>query len=218
LGLAVFAALADAGSVRGDELAAALRAQPDLDHGAQLFAVCAACHGGDGSGQLDGTVPRIAGQHATVLIKELVDFRNGQRWDLRMEQVAGRHRLLNSAQDVADIAAFVAALAVALPATSGDGENLGRGAGVYLQLCARCHGAVGLGSAATGTPRLAGQHQAYLLRQMQESAGGGRPNMPASHVTLLNRLDVQDYQGIADYLSRLAPAPGERPLGGSGAN
>jgi cytochrome c553 len=208
----VWAATAIAASVRGDELARALRATPDLTQGAQLFTVCMACHGADGGGEVNGTVPRIAGQHATVLIKELVDFRNGQRWDLRMEQVASRHRLLDP-QAIADVAAYVAGLATALPATTGTGENLGHGATAFLRLCSSCHGAVGLGSAATRTPRLAGQHAAYLLRQMQESAGGGRPNMTAAHVALLNQLDVQGFQGIADYLSRLAPLAAESPAG-----
>jgi cytochrome c553 len=208
--LAVFSlgllGVAQAASVRGDEFAQALRARPDLAHGAQLFVGCTACHGSDGGGESNGSVPRIAGQHASVLVKQLVDFRNGQRWDLRMEQVASRHSLLDP-QAIADVAGFVATQAAALPAAIGTGENLRHGASVFLALCADCHGAVGLGDATTRVPRLAGQHAPYLMRQMQEGAGGGRPNMVASHRALLNRLDVQDYAGIADYLARMSPAP-----------
>ncbi|MFX8637274.1 c-type cytochrome, partial [Acinetobacter baumannii] len=34
-----------------------------------LFRKCAVCHGPSGGGTVDGGVPRIAGQHASVLAK-----------------------------------------------------------------------------------------------------------------------------------------------------
>jgi len=191
---------------RGDELRRALQATPDPVRGAQLFAACVACHGSDAAGEANGTVPRIAGQHPAVLIKELVDFRNRRRWDLRMEQVAGGHRLAG-AQDVADVADYVATLRPRLPPTTGDGEYLQRGATAYVSACAGCHGASGQGSNAAAVPRLAGQHAPYLLRQMQESATAGRPNMAAAHVALLRSLSYEDFAGAADYLSRLAVRP-----------
>jgi len=195
-------AVASGAAARGDELRRALAAKPDAEHGARLFAGCVACHGSDGGGEANGTVPRIAGQHAAVLIKELVDFRNRRRWDLRMEQVAGGHRLTGP-QDVADVSAYVATLRVNFPAATGDGEYLQRGASAYIRVCAGCHGASGQGDGAAGVPRLAGQHAPYLLRQMQESATNGRPNMAASHVAALRTLSYEDFAGAADYLSRI---------------
>jgi cytochrome c553 len=132
-----------------------------------------------------------------------VDFRNRRRWDLRMEQVAGGHRL-TGAQDVADVAAFVATLRPQIPAATGSGEYLQRGASAYVRTCAGCHGGSGQGNATSGVPRLAGQHAPYLLRQMQESATGGRPNMAAGHVETLRALSYEDFVGAADYLSRMA--------------
>jgi cytochrome c553 len=197
------AVAASGAGARSDELQRALQATPDLAHGAQLFAGCVACHGSDGAGEANGTVPRIAAQHAAVLIKELVDFRNRRRWDLRMEQVAGGHRL-SGAQDVADVAGYVATLRPDLPPTTGSGEYLQRGASAYIRVCAGCHGASGQGSGVAAVPRLAGQHASYLLRQMQESATNGRPNMAASHVAVLRSLSYEDFSGAADYLSRIS--------------
>lgn len=196
-------AVAAGGGAEGQR-ARALR--PDVAHGAQLYAGCAACHGSDGAGEANGTVPRIAGQYASVLVKEIGDFRQRRRWDLRMEQVVGGHRL-NGAQDIADVAAYVAGLDVALRPATGDGEYLQRGASAYVRVCASCHGASGQGDAATAVPRLAGQHAPYLLRQMQESATNGRPNMAASHVAALRTLSYEDFAGAADYLSRMRPRP-----------
>jgi cytochrome c553 len=126
--------------------------------------------------------------------------------------VAGGHRLAG-AQDVADVAGYVATLRPLLPPTTGDGEFLQRGATAYIGACAGCHGASGQGSNAAVVPRLAGQHAPYLLRQMQESATNGRPNMSAAHVAVLRSFSYEDFAGAADYLSRIAvrpqPATGE---------
>lgn len=69
------------------------------------------------------------------------------------------------------------------------------------------HGAVGQGDGAEGVPRLAAQHYEYLLRQMNDAAQGRRPSMPQEHVRLLEELDVQDFVGVADYLSRQIAGP-----------
>jgi len=77
-------------SPRGEaavEYQAALAAVPDSRRGDQIFATCAACHGVDGSGLPDGSVPVIGSQHYPVLLRQLVDYRHAERWDIRMEHV-----------------------------------------------------------------------------------------------------------------------------------
>src|SRR5581483_4454714 len=75
------------------EFVEATRAKPDMERGAHYFATCANCHGTRGGGQVDGKVPRIAGQYFRVIARQLVAFRHGQRWDILMESFADRHRL-----------------------------------------------------------------------------------------------------------------------------
>jgi cytochrome c553 len=195
--------LAAAAATTGSEqAAAAARLKPDYLRGAQLFEGCTACHGSDAGGEPNGSVPRLAGQYARVLIKQIIDFRSGRRWDLRMEQVTSRHQL-GDAQAVADVAGYIAMLSPVLAPTPGNGGQLERGAGLYKSRCLECHGPMGEGSVGSQTPRIAGQHAAYLMRQMQETAGGGRPNMSAGHQALLDTLEVRDFEGLADYISRL---------------
>lgn len=189
-----------------DELHTVERLKPNLDHGAQLFQVCAACHGSDGEGASDGTVPAIAGQHFRVLVKQLVDYRHDQRWDIRMEHFTDRHHIAGP-QELADLSAYVAALPPMGGKGYGDGENIAHGARVYLTLCASCHGATGAGNAASRVPRLAGQHFVYLERQLYDAVDGRRPNMGGEHARRLKRLDRADILGVADYLSRLLPEP-----------
>jgi cytochrome c553 len=187
-----------------NEFLAAERLKPDVAHGADLFETCAACHGPDGGGASDGSVPAIAGQHFRVLVKQLVDFRHDRRWDIRMEHFTDRHRLAGP-QELTDLAAYIESLPRTGNKGYGDGENVAHGARVYFNLCASCHGPTGAGDAASLVPRLAGQHFAYLERQMYDAVDGRRPNMGGDHARRLSRLDREDILGVADYLSRLLP-------------
>jgi len=193
-----------ASSETDDELQAVLRAKVDASHGEVLFATCARCHGANGAGAADGSVPAIAGQHFRVLARQLVDYRHDLRWDVRMEHFADFPYLI-FAQDVADVAAYIAGLPRTGPRNTGDGTYLAVGTQVYAQRCASCHGANGEGDDAHAYPRLAGQHYPYLVRQLHDAVERRRPNFPPSHVRLLSRLDRDEFVGVSDYLSRLPP-------------
>ncbi len=193
---------ADAASVAQQEFTSVLRCKPDLAHGESLFETCAACHGADGAGASDGSVPAIAAQPVRYLARELIDYRHDQRWDLRMRHFTDVHHL-SSTQDVADLAAYMASLKPTRSSGQGSGEYLQYGARVYARLCASCHGAAAEGDARKGDPRLAGQHYEYLLRQLHDAVEGRRPNFPRSHKRLLERLQRPELTGLADYLSRL---------------
>jgi cytochrome c oxidase subunit 2 len=178
----------------------ALRAKPDLQHGAQLFGACAACHGADGGGNANGNAPRIAGQRAQVLIRQLVDYRYDNRRDPLMEPVAGH--LLQAAQDTADVAAHAATLRARMPPGTGPGAYLEQGRRLYAARCRDCHGDEGGRVRDERAPRLGGQHYAYLLRQFHDALDGRRPKLGQSHDQYLRDLDRDGLQGLADFLSR----------------
>jgi cytochrome c553 len=180
--------------------------EPDLEHGADLYQTCAACHGPDGRGTDDGEIPAIAGQHGSVLLKQLTDFRHDQRWNERMKNFTDRHHLAG-AQDLTDVAAYIAGMPRFAPTAKsiGDGTNLGEGASVYFRMCERCHGPLGQGELLRRRPRLAGQHYRYLLRQLEETAAGQRPGMGRAHVDMLKQVSPPEMRGVADYLSRVSP-------------
>jgi cytochrome c553 len=189
-----------------NEFVDAAQLEPDPERGAKLFETCAACHGQDGTGTGDGEVPAIAGQHGSVLLKQLTDFRHQQRRDERMQYFTDRHHLPGP-QELTDVAAYVAGLP-RFPRTGsgiGDGTSLGEGASVYFRECERCHGPLGKGDLLTRRPRLAGQHYLYLLRQLEDTAQKRRPGMDAAHVEMLRRMSPVQLRGVADYLSRVSP-------------
>jgi cytochrome c553 len=193
-----------------------LAASPE--HGAALFATCAACHGPEAAGSKDGIVPVIAHQHFAVLVRQLLAFRRHERWDVAMEQVSSTHSLPD-AQAVVDVAAWISGLPEAssapVRAASAAGGAQPSGAAppstdaarLYAQRCADCHGVAGEGSAERAVPRLAGQHEPYLLRQMHDAVDGRRPGFAADHVAPLAPLARDDLVALAHYLSSGFSAP-----------
>ena len=185
---------------------AAVMLEPNLPHGAELFPTCGACHAADGQGTADGSVPAIAGQHVSVIVKQLVDFRHDRRWDERMRNFASQHNLAGP-QDLLDVAAYAESLPrwTRLEGGTGDSSRLKEGYVAYHRDCAGCHGPLGLGELRRMRPRLAGQHYRYLMKQLDETAAGGRPGMDDEHVRLIKAFSAAERSGVADYLSRLSP-------------
>jgi cytochrome c553 len=172
-----------------------------LSSGRALFAGCVSCHQPQGWGSADGNIPNIAGQQANYLEKQIALFRAGVRRDEAMRVVAEHPNLANSA-DVKALARYIAALAPNPHPVFGPGKHLGSGQDAYEHICAACHGTDGRGDAATGAPRIAGQHYPYLQRQISAAATFHRELAPAQMTSALRALDSASMDALADYISR----------------
>jgi cytochrome c553 len=206
-GLAPVALLISSGAVAmstaSAELDAALRLTPRLDHGAEIFDTCAACHGQDGHGVSDGSVPAIAGQFVPVIVKQIVEFRYNARLNVRMQHFVDRHHLA-APQDLADVAAYVSSLPPREGTRLAETPRLGQAANLFAGSCASCHGRRGEGSSSARVPRLAGQYAEYLNEQLHDAAEGRRPSMGPDHARLLTRLSSDDMDALARYLAGIA--------------
>lgn len=185
-------------------LAEALDLSGDGERGSASYAEnCAFCHGPKGAGRSDGTFPRLAGQHRSVLVKQLVDIRSGRRANPIMKPHADA---LLDAQQIADVAAYATALPPPDDVGLGDGKDLEHGGALYRRECAGCHGPRGEGDAERLVPMLAGQHYAYLLRQIRAVAAGRRGNAhPAMRLRVAEHDDAA-LRALVDYASRLSEA------------
>mgnify|MGYP000042847123 FL=1 len=149
-----------------------------LDAGKQASAVCAACHGADGNSS-SPAFPRLAGQNAKYIYKQLMDFKSGARANAIMaQQVANM-----TPQQMANLAVYFAskksAVTLADPATVAAGEKLYRGGdgsrGVVP--CAGCHGPSGKGNPFAAFPKVGGQHPEYIKAQLQAFRAAGRNDL-----------------------------------------
>lgn len=172
-------------------------------------ATCVGCHGEQGQGEPAALVPRLAGLQRDYLVKQLRDFRAGNRSNEAMNGIAA------SLQD-ADIEALASYYAELRPrATSVDvkASLVSRGRTLAergdwsrtIPACFRCHGdgATGVGS---HMPALAGQHREYLERQLQAWKQGERSNDPIDLMSsIAGRMTDDDIAAVAAYLASLPP-------------
>jgi cytochrome c553 len=189
------------------EKIAALGLKGDPVRGKEAYKVCAACHLDTGAGRADGTFPQLAGQHTTVIIKQVADIRAGVRDNPVMHPFS---TTLTDPQELADVAAYIDSLKVPADNQKGSGTELALGKKVYEKDCVTCHGKNGEGDAAKFIPELAGQHFAYMLKQSQEIRDGKRKNANADMAKVIKKLGDNELTAIADYLSRLA-TPAKAP-------
>ena len=149
----------------------------DATAGKAKSATCAACHNADGNSAIT-QYPKLAGQSADYLLKQLQDFKSGVRANpIMLGMVAPL-----SPQDMEDLSAYFASQQVARSAAdkalAPQGEALFRGGNLSsgVSACAACHGAVGAGNPAAKFPSVASQHAEYLETQLKAFRAMERSN------------------------------------------
>jgi cytochrome c553 len=184
---AALAALAFAGTAT-----AQATAPGDAKRGKELSYTCLGCHGiaGYKNAYPDYSVPKLQGQHAEYLVAALHGYRDGDRSHLTMHSEASTL----SDQDMADIAVYFAGT----PLQAGKAGAVPQAA----VLCTACHGADGV-SVTPMYPSLAGQHQDYLKRALEEYQKGGRKNPVMKG--LVASLKDEDIAVITRFYSALSP-------------
>lgn len=187
--------------VENEELRA-LRLNANLQRGSEAYRVCHGCHRAGGVGTTDGVYPRLAGQHDTFLIKQLVDIRAGRRDNPKMYPFANEHAI--STQDIADLAAWLNAQPSSPDNGTGDGKQLVRGEALFGKDCANCHGRRGEGQADMFYPRVGRQHFAYLLQESRDIRDGKRRNANPKMVEAIRSYADADLSAVADYMARLS--------------
>lgn len=182
------------------EIARLIEYKADIEKGKEAYKGCRGCHKADASGKPEAGFPQLAGQHVSVLIKQMVDVRAGRRDSPKMHPFIEGDVV--ATEEVADIAAYLNSLPI--PANvQGDGSALALGKKLYKRDCQTCHGKTGDGNAKEFIPRIAGQHYPYLLKQTQESRDHGRRNSNAKMVKVLKPYSDADIAAVSDHMSRL---------------
>ncbi|MEH6608322.1 MAG: cytochrome c4 [Halioglobus sp.] len=191
--------------------AADIAAAGNAEAGESKAVTCSACHGPDGNSVVP-TFPKLAGQGARYLLKQMKDIRDGAR---PVPTMAGQVDNMSD-EDLADIAAFYSGQASSGGQT--DPELLALGEKVYrngimergVAACSSCHSPNGLGNAPAGFPVLAGQHADYTATQLRMyrkgyEQAGGRDNDGDSKIMRTTAFALSDLeiQAVSSYVAGL---------------
>jgi cytochrome c553 len=183
----------------------------DVDAGQGKAAICAACHGADGNSVIP-MWPKLAGQHATYLERQLGLIKNGSR---TVPEMAGIVVNL-SEQDMADIAAYFSSQTTSAGVTDealrASGERLYRAGNsdTDIPACMSCHGPAGEGNPLSGYPSVAGQHSVYSEKMLTGFRAGntwGEDDANSSIMTgVAKRLTNDEIKAVASYIQGLHAA------------
>lgn len=196
--LAVVAGLALSNSIL-------VTAAGDISAGKEKSAVCVACHAADGN-SLSPDFPKLAGQHASYLAKQLADFKSGKRENAIMYPIAQAL----SEQDMLDLAAYFSSQEIAPGAVSTEyleaGRKLYRGgnAASGVPACMACHGPNGKGIPSAKWPMLSSQYSKYIESQLYKFAKGERANDPNGMMRdIAKRMTDEEIKAVSAYVSGL---------------
>lgn len=161
---------------------------------------CFVCHGLQGESSTPA-FPRLAGQDAAYVARQLADYKSGRRRSDTMQPMVA---------DLAEADFRALGLYFARQPTrahaAAEPELVAAGRKIFVAgknggpACASCHGEDGRGS--EGSPRLAGQHAQYLVTQLKAFQQRERPQS-AVMGKVSAKLDEPDMRAVAAYLSSL---------------
>jgi cytochrome c553 len=164
---------------------------------------CFLCHGmqGEAASELS---PRLAGQNALYLAKQLANFKSGERQSSAMRPMAAGL----SAEEMRAVALYFSRQK-AEPHVPVDLALASRGKRIYetggrateAAACIGCHGERAQGT--ESLPRLAGQFPAYLSAQLRQFRARQRTNDSAVMQTVASRMTADEIEAVAAYLGSL---------------
>ena len=152
----------------------------DVAAGKAAYAVCAACHGQDAHGIAAMNAPKTTGLEAWYVARQLKAFKAGirgsQAGDVYGAQMKPMAATLTTDAAIDNVVAYIGSLPDK-PAPVTIQGDAAKGKTAYA-LCATCHGPKGEGNQQQNGPRLAGQDDWYLVRQIDAFKKGLRGTHP----------------------------------------
>jgi cytochrome c553 len=177
----------------------------DIEAGKAKTALCMGCHGADGN-SINVIWPRLAGQHASYLEKQLRDYKSGKRANPTMQ---GMVATLTD-EDIVNVAAYYEAQT---PAAAGFdesllevGENIYRGgiASISVAACMGCHSPTGDGNGPAKYPLVKSQHPEYIVDQLKKFKEGTRANDAGKMMRLVaERMSDAEMNAVAAYMAAM---------------
>lgn len=166
--------------------------------------LCSICHGPGGTTTSE-LFPQLAGQPAPYFINQMKAFRDKSRSEENARRFMWGISSRLSDEDIQNLAAYYESQQPVHNGKVSDATKFELGKSIFVNghpeksvpPCMACHGEKGEGKEMT--PRLGGQHEAYLMRQLKVFYGNERPAAVAMH-EVVKGLSDGDIEAIAHYL------------------
>ena len=174
-------------------------------NGNEKTKTCAACHGIDGN-SVNPVWPKLAGQHAEYIFRQLKDFHSGARKNAQMSPLAAPL----SEEDMQQIATYFSSQEIKIGYASAEtlplGEQIYRAgdASKGLPACMACHGPNGTGNAAAAFPAIRGQHAEYTKIQLLAFRDNKRTNDTNKAMQIVSeKMTTEEIDAVANYIQGL---------------
>ncbi len=179
----------------------------DAEAGKTKILTCTACHGADGNAALMPTYPKLGGQGAKYLFKQMQDIKSGAR---PVVEMTGMLAALSD-QDMKDIAAWYASqkttTGYAEPELIERGEELFRGGKLAdgMPACTGCFSPDGAGLDLALYPKLGRQNAAYIAKQLTDFREGDRVNDGDAMIMrdIAEKLSNKDIKALSSFIQGL---------------
>ena len=167
-------------------------------------ALCTGCHNEDGNSTTP-EFPKLAGLDPVYIAKQIKDFKN----DKRVSEIMGPMANQIPDKDIGFLAAYFSKQKRSTGVVT-DPKLAAQGQQIYddgivssaVPACSGCHGEKGEGT--DKFPRLAGQHTAYLLTQLNNFKNSVRNNDARKVMRAITlRMTEQDMKAAAEYITSL---------------
>lgn len=166
--------------------------------------LCSVCHGRGGTTSSE-LFPHLAAEPAPYLTAQLKAFRDKSRSDQNAKRFMWGIASRLSDEDIQGLAAYYASQPAVHQGKISDQSKYDAGKSIFtighsekgVPACKLCHGEKGEGN--DTTPRLGGQNEAYLKRQLKVFTTDERPAAVAMHEIVKN-LSESDIEALAHYL------------------
>ncbi len=166
-----------------------------------ISGVCFVCHGAEGESSSE-VFPRLAGQHAEYMAKQLENFKSGKRKSTAMADMVAKL----TPDEMVALGKYFEKQTVPVepakdPALAAVGQYIYQHGNKFsgLAACASCHGPQAQGTAAL--PRLAGQYADYIETQLKQFGQRERTNDNAVMHAIVSKMTPLEMAAVAQYLS-----------------
>jgi cytochrome c553 len=203
-----------------------IQAKGNISAGKTKAANCGSCHGEIGNSMV-ATFPKLAGQHESYLVRQLKDFKDGERNAPMMAALA----IALDDQSMEDIAAYYASKTISdnLPPvifSDDDDDDEGAdernaeevkellviGADLYrngnleskVSACIACHGPKAEGNKPSSFPSIKSQHSDYLIKALTDFKKGTRSNLADSMMHLIaKKMTDKEIKAVSFHISMM---------------